>query len=182
MIDRRDPKQALHRSCREKRRRALQRCNLTSDIPVDGAPMVLPVPDEPWFFGGSFPRDRSIGHLDAPQKIEVSEGTDWVEITDAAHPLFGQRFAVISLSLNSSRQQSVLLHRPGSGTVRVLRRMTSLSVLVDHTPRAKLSAVAAQEFLNLVMEYEVWSPTKPIRSGAQSTKSRDKTLPNSSNK
>ena len=34
---------------------ARQRCNLTRDISVDNAPMVLPVPDGPAFVGDSFP-------------------------------------------------------------------------------------------------------------------------------
>ena len=35
---------------------ALQRCNLTRDISVDNAPMVLPVPNGPAFIGDSFPK------------------------------------------------------------------------------------------------------------------------------
>ncbi|TWU29124.1 hypothetical protein Poly41_66960 [Novipirellula artificiosorum] len=44
--------------CREKRSRALQRCNLTRDIPVDGAPMVLPVPGGRPSVGDSFQTDH----------------------------------------------------------------------------------------------------------------------------
>ncbi|TWU32205.1 hypothetical protein Poly41_56900 [Novipirellula artificiosorum] len=45
-------------SCREKRSGALQRCNLTRDIPVDGAPRVLPVPGGRPSVGDSFLRDH----------------------------------------------------------------------------------------------------------------------------
>ncbi|TWU39703.1 hypothetical protein Poly41_25590 [Novipirellula artificiosorum] len=45
-------------SFREKRSRALQRCNLTRDIPVDGAPRVLPVPGRRPSVGDSLLRDH----------------------------------------------------------------------------------------------------------------------------
>ena len=51
-----DKSQAFHGQCREKRSQALQRCNLTKDISVDSAAMVLPVPDGAAFVGDSFPK------------------------------------------------------------------------------------------------------------------------------
>ena len=56
-------KVALHGQCREKRSQALQRCNLTRDISVDRAPMVLTVPDGPGVTGDPPRRPGGPGNL-----------------------------------------------------------------------------------------------------------------------
>jgi len=127
-------------------------------------------------------QSRSIRDVDTRQKIEISADVQWIEITDVTHPLLGKRFAVISLSQHPGVLQSVLVQRPDGGTLRLPLRQTSLSVLVDHSPHAKLSTLVAQEFLNLVKEYELWPLTKPVKSGPQSTKISDKKSPTKSNK
>jgi len=71
----------------------------------------------------------------------------------------------------------VFLRRDDGIVLRVPLRATNLSTLVDHTPRAKLSSQAAQEFLDLVKEYELCPPInirKPAKPGRRSTKKRDK--------
>ena len=82
-----------------------------------------------------------------------------------------------SVSRSSEELANVFLRRDDGIVLRVPRRATSLSTLVNHTPRAKLCKQAAQEFLDLVKEYELCLPTnlhKPTRSGRRSTKKRDK--------
>jgi len=53
--------------CWEKRKRAVQRCNSPRDIPVDGAPMVSPVPGGPLFAGDSVFQPLDTGVM--PKKL-----------------------------------------------------------------------------------------------------------------
>ena len=60
-------------------------------------------------------------------------------------------------------------------------RATNLSTLVDHAPRAKLSRQSAEEFLELVKEYDLCPPVekattkrKPAKSGRRSKSKRNK--------
>ena len=98
-------------------------------------------------------------------------------MTDPREPLYGKRFRVESVSRSSEDVAHVFLRRDDGIVLRVPLRATSLSTLVNHAPRAKLCRQAAQEFLDLVKEYELCPPTnirKPTKSGRRSTKKRDK--------
>lgn len=67
--------------------------------------------------------------------------------------------------------------RPDGIVLKVPLRATSLSTLVEGSPRAKLCEPSAQEFLSLVKEYQLCppqSPCKPTKSGRSSKKKSDK--------
>lgn len=100
-----------------------------------------------------------------------------MEITDPAEPLFGKRFRLESISRGAEEATHVFLRREDGIVLRVPKRATDLSVLVDHAPRAKLSQQAVAEFLDLVKEYELCPPPQEsprTNSGRRSTKSRNK--------
>ena len=98
-------------------------------------------------------------------------------MTDPRAPRYGKRFRFDSVSRSSEPLAHVFLRRDDGIVLRVPLRATSLSTLVNHAPRAKLCKQAAQEFLDLVKEYELCPPTnlrKPTKSGRRSAKKRDK--------
>jgi hypothetical protein len=67
--------------------------------------------------------------------------------------------------------------RPDGIVLKVPLRATSLSTLVEGSPRAKLCEPSAQEFLSLVKEYQLCPPQshcKPTKSGRSSKKKSDK--------
>ena len=96
---------------------------------------------------------------------------------DPREPLYGKRLCLERVARTSPEVANVFLRRPDGVVLRVPLRATSLSKLVDHDPRAKLSKQAAQEFLDLVKEYELCPLTntsKQTKSGRRSTKKRGK--------
>ena len=103
-------------------------------------------------------------------------------MTDPTEPLYGKRFRVESISRSTKELAHVFLRRDDGIVLRVPLRATSLSTLANHAPRAKLCRQAAQEFLDLVKEYELCPPInipplntrKPHKSGRRSTKKRGK--------
>jgi hypothetical protein len=99
-----------------------------------------------------------------------------VEVTDPREPLYGRRFRIESVSRSSEELAHVFLRRDDGIVLRVPMRATSLSTLVNHAPRAKLCKQAAQEFLDLVKEYELCPLTtrKLTKSGRRLIKKRDK--------
>jgi hypothetical protein len=64
------------------------------------------------------------------------------------------------------------------------RRATSLFLLDDHAPRAKLSQAAVQQFLSLVKEYELCphkTESRRAKSGKRLTRKRSNKSSTSSN-
>ena len=99
-------------------------------------------------------------------------------MTDPREPLWGKRLLIERVARGPEEVAHVFLLREDGIVLRVPLRATSLSTLVNQTPRAKLCKQAAQEFLDLVKEYELCLLTnthKPTKSGRRSTKKRDKT-------
>ena len=97
-------------------------------------------------------------------------------MTDPAEPLYGKRLRVESVASTPQDIAHVFLRRDDGVVLRVPLRATSLSTLVRHAPRAKLCKQAAQEFLDLVKEYELCTQTatpKPTKSGRRSNKQTD---------
>ena len=98
-------------------------------------------------------------------------------MTDPTEPLFGKRLRVESVASTPQDVAHAFLRRDDGVVLRVPLRATSLSTLVRHAPRAKLSKHAVQEFLALVKEYEQCvqkSATKSARSGSRSKKRTNK--------
>lgn len=98
-------------------------------------------------------------------------------MTDPREPLYGKRFRIESVSRGPEEVAHVFVCREDGIVLRVPLRATSLSTLASHAPRAKLCKQSAQEFLDLVKEYELCPPNnirKPAKSGRRSTKKRDK--------
>jgi len=109
-------------------------------------------------------------------------------VTDPTEPLFGKRMLVESVSRSPQEMAHVFLRREDGVVLRVPLRATSLSTLVVLAPRAKLCMQAAQEFLDLVKEYELCTqtnspkPVKPVKSGERSTSKTSKKSKSSSDK
>jgi hypothetical protein len=94
-------------------------------------------------------------------------------VTDPTEPLFGKRLPVERVASTPPEVAHVFLRRDDGVVLRVPLRATSLSTLLQHAPRAKLSSQAVQEFLDLVMEYERCAnkpASKSAKSGRRSTK------------
>jgi hypothetical protein len=98
-------------------------------------------------------------------------------VTDPTDPLFGKRLPVERIASTPPEVANVFLRRDDGVVLRVPLRATSLSTLLQHAPRAKLSSQAVQEFLDLVMEYERCAnkpASKSAKSGQRSTKQTGK--------
>jgi hypothetical protein len=98
-------------------------------------------------------------------------------LTDPREPLWGKRLLAERVARGPEEVAHVFLRRDDGVVLRVPLCATSLSTLVNHAPRAKLCKQAAQEFLDLVKEYELCPPTntpKPNKSGRRSNEKRDK--------
>ena len=116
--------------------------------------------------------------LDARFQDPVDASIEWLEVTDPREPLYGQCFQIESVSRSPENVARVFVRRSDGICLKVPLRATSLSTLVDLTPRAKLSRQSAQEFLELVKEYDLCPPVnknasnrrKPSKSGRRSKK------------
>ena len=84
----------------------------------------------------------------------ASGSTDWVEVTDPAHPLYGRRFEILSAPRGRDDHAHLLVRYRDGIVLRLPRRVTSLSALGHDAPRATLSRTGVEEFLSLVKEYE----------------------------
>ncbi len=73
---------------------------------------------------------------------------------DPTHPLFGRRFAVISVSRSKSDSAIVTVRFRDGITLRIPLRVTNISGLVTNSLRATLTDSAVREFLELVKEYQ----------------------------
>jgi hypothetical protein len=99
--------------------------------------------------------------------------TDSIQVTDPAHPLFGQTFQVLSISRGINGSAHVFVRFRDDITLRIPRLATSLETRIDAAPCAKLCVAAAEEFLSLVEEYELCA-LLPRRPGRRSTRRPNK--------
>jgi hypothetical protein len=84
---------------------------------------------------------------------------------------------VESIARTDPRTAHVFLRSSNGVVLRVPRRATSLSILVDHSPRATLSKDAVVQFLELAKEYALCRATKTrksTKSGRRSTNTNGK--------
>jgi hypothetical protein len=119
---------------------------------------------------------RTTPFVDTRFDNPADAGELWVEVTDPREPLFGKRFPVESVARTPREVAHVFVRREDGVVLRVPLRVTNLSALEDHAPRAKLCLQSAQEFLSLVKEYQLCPTTshKPARSGPASQKKHDR--------
>jgi hypothetical protein len=75
-----------------------------------------------------------------------------VEVTDPTHPLFGRRFAVLSISRQPRDSAVVFVAYRDTMRLRIPISSTSLATCQVHPPRTKWSREAVQELLSLVTE------------------------------
>jgi hypothetical protein len=128
-------------------------------------------------------RCHKSSHLNTPRRNqELIGGTgvagDCVEVTDPTHPLYQRKFDFVSVPSRDSGSGYVTVRYRGSLSLLIPRRCTSLSDVVQHAIRSKLTADAARELLALVKEHESCTRqprksgrTYPRRCGRKSSKS-----------
>jgi hypothetical protein len=89
--------------------------------------------------------------------------------------LFGKRFEVVSIARGDPQSVHVFVKYQGDIVLRLPLRATSLSMLAEHAPRAKLCHEAVQDFLSLVKEYELCPQPTTRRRGKSGTRSTGRT-------
>ena len=77
---------------------------------------------------------------------------DEVEVTDPTHPLFGRRFAVLSISRQQRDSAVVYVAYRDTMRLRIPVSSTSLAPCQVRPPRTKWTREAVQELLSLVTE------------------------------
>ena len=91
-------------------------------------------------------------------------------MTDPAHPLYGRRFPIISVSHPPQRPGHVVVAYRDFMRLRIPVVSTSLAPSCASPPRTKLTRTALLELLALVQECAVPCPAPPDPSGADSTR------------
>jgi hypothetical protein len=110
---------------------------------------------------------RTTSQLNTPFNDPEREEITVIEVTDSAHPLFGRRFEIISITTP--------LHSPGHVYVRYREKMV-LHIPVPATnltePRrtiqTKLTSQAVEEFISLANHCEVLCQSNRKKSGSVS--------------
>jgi len=115
---------------------------------------------------------RESSHVNTPRRNqELVGGTgvagDCVEVTDPTHPLYQRKFDLVSVPSGGTGTSYLIVRYRGSLSLRIPLRCTSLSDLVQHAVRSKLTANAARELLTLVKECESCA-RQPRKSGRTS--------------
>ena len=91
-------------------------------------------------------------------------------MTDPAHPLYGRRFPIISVSHPPQRPGHVVVAYRDFMRLRIPVLSTSLAPSCASTPRTKLTRTALLDLLALVQECAAPCPVPPDPSGADSTR------------
>jgi len=97
-----------------------------------------------------------------------------VVVTDPAHPLFGRRFDVVSMTRRPGTPALLLVAYRHGILLRIPLASTNASLWDRSLPRAKLSAEAVGALLTLVKEYEPW-PRQHGTSGPDSNQEFNRT-------
>jgi hypothetical protein len=112
--------------------------------------------------------------LDTPFQNPESEEVTTIEITDPAHPLFGRRFEVLSISapLNSPGHVFVRYHEKMALRIPIIA--TNLAA-TRGLIRTKLTSQAIEQFISLAHQCEVLCQPNHKTSGSDSPRnSNDK--------
>jgi hypothetical protein len=91
-------------------------------------------------------------------------------VTDPAHPSYGRRFSVISVSHPPQRSGHVVVAYRGFMRLRLPVLSTNLAPGRASPPRTKLTRTALLDLLALVQECAAPCPAPPDPSGADSAR------------
>ena len=89
-------------------------------------------------------------------------------MTDPTHPLFGQRFQVLSITRPPGRPGHVFVAYRLGARLRLPVRATDLAPSAPARPRTKLTRAALLDLRALVKECEAPGPDQQSASGADS--------------
>ncbi|WP_197036026.1 hypothetical protein [Fischerella sp. PCC 9605] len=101
--------------------------------------------------------------LNAHLKNPSANLTD-IEVTDVMHPLFGRRFAVISISTPPSGEGHAVVAYRGHMRLRIPLSATQLALPKQYL-RTKLTLESVTELVTLAKQCEVLCQSHPVRSG-----------------
>src|SRR5437763_267821 len=123
---------------------------------------------EVWSCGETTSLERTTQQHDALFKNPSDESPDEIEVTDPAHPLFGRRFTVLSISYPPQRPGHVIVAYRDFMRLRLPVQATNL--VPDHTPfvRTQFTRAALLDLLALLKECEDPCPAHPGNSGTDS--------------
>jgi hypothetical protein len=79
-----------------------------------------------------------------------------IEVSDSSHPLFGRRFKIHRITRGKEEVARVYVEHTGSNILMIPLRSTNLSSLVRSAPAVKINAIAANEFIAIAKEYQLW--------------------------
>jgi hypothetical protein len=98
-------------------------------------------------------------HLNNPS-ADLTE----IEVTDVMHPLFGRRFALISISTPPSGEGHVVVAYQGHMHLRIPISATQLALPKQYLC-TKLTLESVTELVTLVKQCEVLCQSHPVKSG-----------------
>ena len=103
------------------------------------------------------------GQRNTPLVTEVCEGE--ITVTDPAHPLFGRRFPVLSISRPPHRLGHVLVASRDYMRLRIPVQATNLAAAPASGLRTQFTRAALLDLLALLKECEASCPAHPEDSG-----------------
>ena len=104
----------------------------------------------------------TICQLDTPLKNPSENSLSELEVVDAAHPLYGRRFPLISLSHSPGGSQNALVAYQKDILIRIPVSATSLCDQPTSLTKTKLSLDAVSELLDLARQLGIY----PHKGGA----------------
>lgn len=126
-----------------------------------------------------FPGERAPGAsagtgVDTPSFNDSNTSSQWLEVTDPTHALYGREFIVERISHGPESSAIVFVRYGEDIQLRIPLRATSLATLPAQMRCVKLTHDSVEEFLSLVKEYE--SCQRQLKmSGRRSVHKRNKT-------
>ncbi|MCB1803748.1 MAG: hypothetical protein KDJ99_00915, partial [Candidatus Competibacteraceae bacterium] len=90
--------------------------------------------------------------LNAPFQDPALEPPQEIEVTDPTHPLFGQRFTVLSMATTPASAGNIIVSYHNSMRLRIPRTSTSL-MGTRQTTGVKLTLAAVTELVTLANEH-----------------------------
>jgi hypothetical protein len=103
--------------------------------------------------------NRTICQLDTPLNNPSKGSLNEVEVVDPAHPLYGQRFPLISVSLSARGSRQALVAYQKDILLRIPVDATNLCAHPQTLTKTKLSLDAVSELLELARQLGI-SPKK----------------------
>ncbi|MDP9383565.1 MAG: hypothetical protein M3Q29_26175, partial [Chloroflexota bacterium] len=115
---------------------------------------------------------RTTHQVDTPFKNPWGEAGE-IEVTDPAHPLFGRRFSLLSMSTQIGTPGHVFVSYRQDMVLRIEVSATSLSPSNPHS-RTKLTSQAVHELVALARECEVICTSQEASGADCPQKSEDR--------